>query len=58
MIDVTDKDIGRKVTYKNGKGFIAKGVITSYNIRFVYVKYGRSKHSQPTDPRKLEWVDK
>ena len=54
MINPTEKDIGRKVTYTtyNKKEF---GVITSFNDICVFVKYGSNTGSQATDREDLTW---
>lgn len=52
MIKVSEKDIGKKVVYIA----LAKrdiGVITSFNDKLVFVKYGDKKTSEGTHPDNL-----
>lgn len=39
MIEVTKKDIGRCVVYYEGHGEIEKGIITSFNESYVFIRY-------------------
>jgi hypothetical protein len=58
MIEPTDTDIGRLVIYHtahNGHG--ERGVITSFNERFVFVRYGTQSQSKATIRQDLEWAD-
>jgi hypothetical protein len=50
--DLTEKDKGVSVVYDNGykRSF---GVISSWNSRFVFVKYGSNPQSQATPPEFL-----
>lgn len=59
MIEPTEADIGRKViytgnTYPGGKP--EEGVITSFNLHSVFVRYGGDSGSKGTDRRDLEWT--
>jgi len=54
-IKVTKKDIGRKVIYDNGFEK-EEGVITSYNNRFVFVRYGNKSCSEATYYRDLQYT--
>jgi hypothetical protein len=62
MIEPTDTDIGRDVIYDppfkgavNGRG--EHGIITSFNDRFVFVRYGADTFSKATVRQDLEWAD-
>lgn len=58
MIYPTDDDIGRGVVYTGNRypgGGPEYGVITSYCVNVVFVRYGRERHSQLTTPDDLEW---
>lgn len=59
MIDPSQRDIGRQVLYR---GFSRHpderpeiGQITSFNARFVFVRYGHDEHSKATRRQDLEW---
>jgi hypothetical protein len=56
MIDPTVNDIGRKVVYKQGYEFREEGVITSFNMRYVFVRYGADVQSKATRREDLEWA--
>ena len=53
--DLTEKDIGRAVIYKNTYMSENKGVITDYNAYFIFVKYSSEKNSKATYPKYLFW---
>jgi hypothetical protein len=58
-IEATDADIGRAVVYTGNRswgGPDEEGVITSFNERNVFVRYGANKGSQATSRTDLEWV--
>jgi hypothetical protein len=56
MIWVTDRDIGRKVVYRDKSGYrVEEGVITSYNDCVVFVRYGADVNSKATRREDLEW---
>ncbi len=51
MINVsslTDDDKGREVVFEPPKGKREFGFISSWNDRFVFVKYGKDLHSKAT----------
>lgn len=54
---LTEQDKGRRVRWKEGKGLFREeyGVITSYNERYVFVRYGSDAHSKGTSPTELEF---
>jgi hypothetical protein len=56
MIELTEKDIGKKVIYTGNYGRPPEyGVIISFNDRFVFVRYGTQINSAATFRRNLEW---
>ena len=58
MIDIkklTQYDIGRKVTYRT-KNKIVEGLITSFNLSFVFVDYDNCGRGQATRAEDLQWV--
>lgn len=55
IIKLTKKDIGRKVIYDSGYK-IEEGVITSFNDKYVFVRYGSAIHPQPTYYRDLRFL--
>lgn len=59
MIEPTEADIGRTVIYTGNRypgGKAELGVITSFNERTVFVRYGADRASKGTDPADLEWA--
>lgn len=60
MINPTEKDVGRGVVYTgNYGGPLEEGVITSFNERFVFVRYKKqhpSQNGQATQREDLEWL--
>jgi len=56
-INPTDADIGRKVVYRSAPDYKAEeGVITSFNERVVFVRYGAGVTSAATERRDLDWT--
>lgn len=58
MIDPTQADIGRAVTYTGNRypgGELEYGVITSFNDAAVFVRYDRKVQSEGTSRDDLEW---
>lgn len=55
MIDPTDDDIGLPVVYLSHESREA-GVVTGFNDRWVFVRYGTDLHSKATPRGDLEWV--
>lgn len=52
-----EKDIGRIVIYTSkGKDKREEGVITSWNDKFIFVRYGAYKQSAATMPEDLEFA--
>jgi hypothetical protein len=55
-ISPTEADIGRKVIYHGHAGEREEGTITSFNDRYVFVRYGTGSTSAATLPDQLEWA--
>ena len=57
MIEPTTKDIGKLVWWRDPHDMMRqeKGVITSFNERFVFVRYGDGDTSAATDRLDLYW---
>lgn len=56
MIEVTPADIGRTVVYRDrATSRPEEGVITSFNRRWVFVRYGDEKTPKATNRRQLSW---
>lgn len=55
--ELTDDDKGRAVIWKERKGIelTDRGVITSWNDRFIFVRYGSDLHSKATNPSELQF---
>ncbi len=51
---LTEADIGRSVIYKRTN---EEGIITSYNDRYVFVRYAGDLHSKATHPKDLIWTN-
>jgi hypothetical protein len=56
MIYPREDDIGRAVVYTGKAWRQARGVITSFTDRSVFVRYGADTHSKATSRADLEWV--
>ena len=54
-IEPTTEDIGRAVVYHPHVGTTERGVITSFNDHYVFVRYGSASTSQATSRRDLSW---
>jgi len=52
--DLTEKDVNRKVIYSS---FNSKevGVISSWNDKYIFVRYGNKTFGEATDPNDLEY---
>ena len=59
MIDPTDADIGRAVLYRDaGQAYDGeRGVITSFNQHYVFVRYGAGDGAKATSRSDLEWAE-
>jgi hypothetical protein len=56
-IKVTVADIGRAVVYRTAPNYEPEqGIITSFNDKYVFVRYGSSIRGVATDPDDLDWV--
>jgi hypothetical protein len=58
MINPTEKDIGRSVIYIPSHGNREYGIITSFNSRFVFVRYShqhQTQNGQATMREDLHW---
>ena len=55
MINPTKDDIGRKVIYHLNPAMFEVGVITSFNDKYVFVRYGADIHSKATRREDLEY---
>jgi hypothetical protein len=59
MIEPSNSDIGSKVVYTGNRypgGKLEEGVITSFNERWVLVRYGHDAYSKATSREDLEWM--
>jgi hypothetical protein len=59
MIDPTEADIGRSVLYRRSPRHIEpedRGVITSFNSSYVFVRYGDDFNSRATRREDLDWT--
>ncbi len=56
MIIPSKEDIGHAVVYMRGNPPFDEGVITSFNDSYVFVRYGKDKHSKATHRADLEWA--
>lgn len=57
VIDPTEKDIGRMVIYQGGHPDDKdEGVITSFNDKYVFVRYTAMSTSQATARCDLRWT--
>tara|TARA_Y100001956_G_C4070043_1_gene163479 strand:+ start:29 stop:211 length:183 start_codon:yes stop_codon:yes gene_type:complete len=55
MIDIktlTQEDIGRRVVYEK-QYTLDEGIISSYNEKYIFVKYGTCSTAQATSPEDL-----
>jgi hypothetical protein len=58
MICITalkEKDIGREVVFELSGKEREFGHISSWNGRFIFVRYGSNTQSQATNPENLRW---
>lgn len=54
--ELTQEHIGRSVVYRAPHSKPEQGVITSFNAKYVFVRYGSNTTSQATSPGDLEWL--
>lgn len=59
MIEPTESDVGRRVVYRpRFAGAVSEeGVVTSFNERYVFVRYGTQSTSAATLREELEWTN-
>ena len=59
MIEPTEEDIGRNVTYTPYRGCTTKqlefGVVSSFNDTYVFVRFGNDHHGKATRRDQLTW---
>jgi hypothetical protein len=58
MIEPDQSDIGRKVIWcVHGNAQVKEGVITRFNEKYVFVRFGKEEKSAVTTRDELEWKD-
>ena len=58
MIEPKQSDIGRKVIYRvHCTAKAEEGVITRFNEKYVFVRFGKEEESAVTTRDQLEWKD-
>jgi hypothetical protein len=57
MIEPKQSDIGRKVIYRVHSAQAVEGVITHFNEKYVFVRFGKEEKSVVTTQDELEWKD-
>ena len=57
MIEPKQSDIGRKVIYRVHSAEAVEGVITHFNEKYVFVRFGKEEKSVVTTRDELEWKD-
>ena len=58
MIEPDHSDIGRKVIYRvHGSAKVEEGVITRFNKKYVFVRFGKEEKSTVTTRDELKWKD-
>jgi hypothetical protein len=58
MIEPDHSDIGRKVIYRvHGRAKVKEGVITRFNEKYVFVRFGKEEKSTVATRDELEWKD-
>lgn len=59
MIEPTEGDLGRRVIYRprHTTAWWEEGVVTSFNERYVFVRYGTQTTSMATLCEELEWTN-
>ena len=53
--DLKDSDVGRLVVYTAHHGETEEGTISSWNDKFVFVRYTSGPNGTATDPDQLEF---
>ena len=58
MIEPKQSDIGRNVIYRvHSNAKAEEGVITRFNEKYVFVRFGKEEQSAVTTREQLEWQD-
>jgi hypothetical protein len=57
MIEPKQSDIGREVIYRASNAEAEEGVITRFNEKYVFVRFGKEEKSVVTTRDQLEWRD-
>jgi hypothetical protein len=59
MIEPKQSDIGRKVIHRvhSNAAKAEEGVITRFNEKYVFVRFGKEEKSAVTTREQLEWKD-
>ena len=58
MIEPKQSDIGREVIYRvHNHAKTEEGVITRFNEKYVFVRFGKEEASAVTTREQLEWND-
>ena len=58
MIEPKQSDIGREMIYRvHSNAEAEKGVITRFNEKYVFVRFGKEETSVVTTRDQLEWKD-
>ena len=53
---LSEADLGRLVVYTPHTGPTERGIITSWNEEFIFVRYGTNPQGNPTSPHDLVWA--
>jgi len=53
--ELKPQDVGRNVTYTANHGEREHGVISSWNDKYVFVRYGMGSTAAATDPEQLSF---
>jgi len=56
LFGLTEDDVGRKVVYRSGEPQEEKGVISSWNTVYIFVKYEQSTFGIATRPVDLDFA--
>ena len=59
MLDIKtlkENDVDRLVIYKNRRGKVQEGRITSWNDKFIFVDYYNTGMGSATNPKDLEFL--
>lgn len=53
--NLTEKDVGRSVTYHPKHGAPEHGILSSWNEKYVFVRYTQGSTAAACDPQQLEF---